>query len=161
MISAAPHETYIAAQFDKPVFVHHYPTQVKAFYMEPGTGTGRRSAAASICWRRKGYGEITGGSERMADVDKLVAGIEEHELPMAAFDWYVDLRRYGTVVHSGFGLGSGADCRLDLRPDAFAGGDRLPAHRLARCAHRPGERPLPGLIRSRLCSTSSRFCLPP
>lgn len=100
----SPHETYIAAQFDKPVFVHHYPTQVKAFYMEPEPDRPEVCRSVDLL-APEGYGEITGGSERMADVDKLVAGIEEHELPMAAFDWYVDLRRYGTVVHSGFGLG--------------------------------------------------------
>ena len=100
----SPHETYIAAQFEKPVFVHHYPTQVKAFYMEPEPDRPEVCRSVDLL-APEGYGEITGGSERMADVDKLVAGIEEHELPMAAFDWYVDLRRYGTVVHSGFGLG--------------------------------------------------------
>ncbi len=100
----SPHETYIAAQFDKPVFVHHYPTQVKAFYMEPEPDRPEVCRSVDLL-APEGYGEITGGSERMADVDKLVAGIEEHGLPMAAFDWYVDLRRYGTVVHSGFGLG--------------------------------------------------------
>ena len=100
----SPHETYIAAQFDKPAFVHHYPTQVKAFYMEPEPDRPEVCRSVDLL-APEGYGEITGGSERMADVDKLIAGIEEHELPMAAFDWYVDLRRYGTVVHSGFGLG--------------------------------------------------------
>ena len=100
----SPHETYIAAQFDKPVLVHHYPTQVKAFYMEPEPDRPEVCRSVDLL-APEGYGEITGGSERMADVDKLVAGIEEHGLPMAAFDWYVDLRRYGTVVHSGFGLG--------------------------------------------------------
>ncbi len=100
----SPHETYIAAQFDKPVFVHHYPTQVKAFYMEPEPDRPEVCRSVDLL-APEGYGEITGGSERMADVDKLVAGIEEHGLPMDAFDWYVDLRRYGTVVHSGFGLG--------------------------------------------------------
>jgi asparaginyl-tRNA synthetase len=100
----SPHETYIAAQFDKPVFVHHYPTQVKAFYMEPEPDRPEVCRSVDLL-APEGYGEITGGSERMADVDKLVAGIEEHGLPMASFDWYIDLRRYGTVVHSGFGLG--------------------------------------------------------
>ena len=100
----SPHETYIAAQFDKPVFVHHYPTRVKAFYMEPEPDRPEVCRSVDLL-APEGYGEITGGSERMADVDKLVAGIEEHGLPMASFDWYIDLRRYGTVVHSGFGLG--------------------------------------------------------
>ena len=100
----SPHETYIAAQFDKPVFVHHYPTRVKAFYMEPEPDRPEVCRSVDLL-APEGYGEITGGSERMADADKLVAGIEEHGLPMASFDWYIDLRRYGTVVHSGFGLG--------------------------------------------------------
>ena len=100
----SPHETYIAAQFDKPVFVHHYPTQVKAFYMEPEPDRPEVCRSVDLL-APEGYGEITGGSERMADVDKLVAGIKAHDLPMAAYDWYIDLRRYGSVVHSGFGLG--------------------------------------------------------
>lgn len=100
----SPHETYIAAQFDKPVFVHHYPTEVKAFYMEPEPDRPEVCRSVDLL-APEGYGEITGGSERMADVDKLAAGIEAHDLPMDAFDWYLDLRRYGSVVHSGFGLG--------------------------------------------------------
>ena len=100
----SPHETYIAAQFDKPVFIHHYPTQVKAFYMEPEPDRPEVCRSVDLL-APEGYGEITGGSERMADVDQLIAGIEAHDLPMDAYDWYIDLRRYGTVVHSGFGLG--------------------------------------------------------
>ncbi len=100
----SPHETYIAAQFEKPVFVHHYPTQVKAFYMEPEPDRPEVCRSVDLL-APEGYGEITGGSERMADVDQLVAGIKAHDLPMDAYDWYIDLRRYGTVVHSGFGLG--------------------------------------------------------
>ena len=100
----SPHETYIAAQFDKPVFVHHYPTQVKAFYMEPEPDRPEVCRSVDLL-APEGYGEITGGSERMADVDQLMAGIKAHDLPMDAYDWYIDLRRYGTVVHSGFGLG--------------------------------------------------------
>ena len=100
----SPHETYIAAQFDKPVFVHHYPTQVKAFYMEPESDRPEVCRSVDLL-APEGYGEITGGSERMADVDKLIAGIKAHDLPMDAFDWYIDLRKYGSVVHSGFGLG--------------------------------------------------------
>ena len=100
----SPHETYIAAQFDKPVFIHHYPTQVKAFYMEPEPDRPEVCRSVDLL-APEGYGEITGGSERMADVDQLIAGIEAHDLPMDAYEWYIDLRRYGTVVHSGFGLG--------------------------------------------------------
>lgn len=100
----SPHETYIAAQFDKPVFVHHYPTQVKAFYMEPEPDRPEVCRSVDLL-APEGYGEITGGSERMADVEKVIAGIKAHDLPMDAYDWYLDLRRYGSVVHSGFGLG--------------------------------------------------------
>jgi asparaginyl-tRNA synthetase len=100
----SPHETYIAAQFDKPVFVHHYPTAVKAFYMEPEPDRPEVCRSVDLL-APEGYGEITGGSERMASVEKLLAAIERHRLPLAPYTWYVDLRRYGTAVHSGFGLG--------------------------------------------------------
>ena len=100
----SPHETYIAAQFDKPVFVHHYPTQVKAFYMEPEAD--RPDVCRSVdLLAPEGYGEIIGGSERMSDPEKLIAAIDRHHLPQDVYQWYVDLRRYGSVVHSGFGLG--------------------------------------------------------
>jgi asparaginyl-tRNA synthetase len=100
----SPHETYIAAQFEKPVFVHHYPTQVKAFYMEPEANRPEVCRSVDLL-APEGYGEITGGSERMSDASKLLAAIERHKLPLAPYEWYVDLRRYGSVVHSGFGLG--------------------------------------------------------
>lgn len=100
----SPHETYIAAQFDKPVFVHHYPTQIKAFYMEPEPGRGEVCRSVDLL-APEGYGEITGGSERMSDPEKLIAAIDKHGLPQEAYDWYVDLRKYGSTVHSGFGLG--------------------------------------------------------
>jgi asparaginyl-tRNA synthetase len=100
----SPHETYIAAQFEKPVFVHHYPTQVKAFYMEPEADRPEVCRSVDLL-APEGYGEITGGSERMSDASKLIAAIQRHKLPMAPYEWYVDLRRYGSVVHSGFGLG--------------------------------------------------------
>ena len=100
----SPHETYIAAQFDKPVFVHHYPSQVKAFYMEPEPGRDEVCRSVDLL-APEGYGEITGGSERMSDPDKLLAAIDRHELPRETYEWYMDLRKYGSVVHSGFGLG--------------------------------------------------------
>ncbi|MFN2202271.1 MAG: asparagine--tRNA ligase [Caldilineaceae bacterium] len=100
----SPHETYIAAQFDKPVFVHHYPSQVKAFYMEPEESRDEVCRSVDLL-APEGYGEITGGSERMSDPEKLLAAIDKHELPREVYDWYLDLRRYGSVVHSGFGLG--------------------------------------------------------
>lgn len=100
----SPHETYLAAQFDKPVFVHHYPTDIKAFYMEPDPDRPEVCRSVDLL-APEGYGEIIGGSERMSDPDKLIAAIDVHELPQHAYDWYIDLRKYGSVVHSGFGLG--------------------------------------------------------
>ena len=100
----APHETFIASQFDRPVFVHHYPTAVKAFYMEPEPGRPEVCRSSDLL-APEGYGEIIGGSERMSDPDVLLAAIDRHGLPREAYDWYVDLRRYGSVPHSGFGLG--------------------------------------------------------
>lgn len=100
----APHETFVASQFDRPVFVHHYPTAVKAFYMEPEPGRPEVCRSADLL-APEGYGEIIGGSERMSDPDVLLAAIDRHGLPREAYEWYVDLRRYGSVPHSGFGLG--------------------------------------------------------
>jgi asparaginyl-tRNA synthetase len=100
----APHETFIAGQFDKPVFVHHYPTAVKAFYMEPEPGRPEVCRSSDLL-APEGYGEIIGGSERMSDPDVLLAAIDRHGLPREAYEWYVDLRRYGSTPHSGFGLG--------------------------------------------------------
>ncbi len=100
----APHETYLASQFDKPVFVTGYPTAIKAFYMEPEPGRPEICRSADLL-APEGYGEIIGGSERMSDPDLLTAAIAKHRLPEAAYDWYVELRRYGSVPHSGFGLG--------------------------------------------------------
>jgi asparaginyl-tRNA synthetase len=100
----APQETYVAEQFDKPVFVHHYPTGVKAFYMaqEPERPETCRS---SDLLAPEGYGEIIGGGERSGDLTFLEDQIERHDLPAEAYEWYLDLRRYGSVPHSGFGLG--------------------------------------------------------
>jgi asparaginyl-tRNA synthetase len=100
----APHETYVASQFDKPVFVHHYPTAVKAFYMEPEPGRPEVCRSSDLL-APEGYGEIIGGSERMSDPDVLLAAIDRHGLPREAYAWYIDLRRYGSAPHSGFGLG--------------------------------------------------------
>jgi asparaginyl-tRNA synthetase len=100
----SPHETYIASQFDKPVFVHRYPSAVKAFYMEPEPGRPEVCLSSDLL-APEGYGEIIGGSERMSDPDVLLAAIDRHGLPRDAYQWYIDLRRYGSVPHSGFGLG--------------------------------------------------------
>ena len=100
----APHETFLAEQFERPVFVHHFPTAVKAFYMEPEPGRPEVCRSADLL-APEGYGEITGGSERMSDPELLRRAIEHHKLPKEAYRWYVDLRLYGSVPHSGFGLG--------------------------------------------------------
>lgn len=100
----APHETYLASQFDRPLFVTHYPTVCKAFYMEPEPGRPEVCRSADLL-APEGYGEIIGGSERMSDPDMLLAAIEKQKLPQEAYHWYIELRRYGSVPHSGFGLG--------------------------------------------------------
>ena len=100
----APHEALLCEQFDKPTFIHHYPTAVKAFYMaqEPDRPEVCRSVDLLA---PEGYGEIIGGGERSGDPDFLQRQIEHHKLPKDAYKWYLDLRRYGGVPHSGFGLG--------------------------------------------------------
>jgi asparaginyl-tRNA synthetase len=100
----SPHETELTKQFDKPVFVYGYPTAVKAFYMEPWPGRPEVCKSVDLL-APEGYGEIIGGSERMSDPDVLLAAIRRHELPETNYSWYLDLRRYGSVPHSGFGLG--------------------------------------------------------
>jgi asparaginyl-tRNA synthetase len=100
----SPHETQLTKQFDKPVFVYGYPTQVKAFYMEPWPGRPEVCKSVDLL-APEGYGEITGGSERMSNPDELVAAINRHDLPIEDYQWYIDLRQYGSVPHSGFGLG--------------------------------------------------------
>jgi len=100
----SPHETELTRQFDKPVFVYGYPSQVKAFYMEPWPGRPEVCKSVDLL-APEGYGEIIGGSERMSNPDLLLAAIERHELPPEHYRWYLDLRRYGSVPHSGFGLG--------------------------------------------------------
>ena len=100
----SPHETELTKMFDKPVFVYGYPTQVKAFYMEPWPDRPEVCKSVDLL-APEGYGEIIGGSERISDPDLLLERIHEHDLPEEAFQWYLDLRRYGSVPHSGFGLG--------------------------------------------------------
>lgn len=100
----SPHETELTKQFDQPVFVYGYPTQIKAFYMEPWPGRPEVCKSVDLL-APEGYGEIIGGSERMSDPDLLIAAIKKHELPQEHYIWYIDLRRYGSVPHSGFGLG--------------------------------------------------------
>lgn len=100
----APHETTISEQFDKPVFVHRYPTEIKAFYMAPDPNDPKVVLGADLL-APEGYGEIIGGGERSADLAYLEQQIEKHKLPREAYEWYLDLRRYGSVPHCGFGLG--------------------------------------------------------
>lgn len=100
----APHETIISSQFDRPVFVHRYPTEIKAFYMKPDPSDPKVVLGADLL-APEGYGEIIGGGQRIDDLVLLEQRIAEHKLPIEAFDWYLDLRRYGSVPHSGFGLG--------------------------------------------------------
>jgi asparaginyl-tRNA synthetase len=100
----SPDETYLSAQFDKPVMVHRYPAQVKAFYMEPDPQRPELALCVDVL-APEGYGEIVGGSQRMASLELLVQRIHEHGLPEEAFKWYLDLRKYGSVPHGGFGMG--------------------------------------------------------
>lgn len=97
-------ETIISNQFDRPVMVHRYPAEVKAFYMKRDPENEKLALAVDVL-APEGYGEIIGGSQREDDFDKLLKRLEEHDLPKEAFDWYLDLRKYGSVPHSGFGLG--------------------------------------------------------
>lgn len=100
----APHETAIAEMFDRPVFVYNYPTAVKAFYMQPVEGRPEVCRSVDLL-APEGYGEITGGSERIYDADLLNQRINEIGITPENYKWYLDLRKYGSVPHSGFGLG--------------------------------------------------------
>ncbi len=100
----APDETVISNQFDRPVMVHRYPSEVKAFYMKRDPNNEKLALAVDVL-APEGYGEIIGGSQREDDYELLLKRIKEHNLPQEAFEWYLDLRRYGSVPHSGFGLG--------------------------------------------------------
>jgi asparaginyl-tRNA synthetase len=99
-----PDETMLSQQFDRPVMIHRYPAAIKAFYMKPDPERPELALGVDVL-APEGYGEIIGGGERLADLDLLVQRIREHNLPEKAFEWYVDLRRYGTVPHGGFGMG--------------------------------------------------------
>lgn len=100
----SPDETYLSAQFDKPVMVHRYPAKVKAFYMEPDPQRPELALCVDVL-APEGYGEIIGGSQRMASHELLLQRIHEHGLPESAFKWYLDLRKFGSVPHGGFGMG--------------------------------------------------------
>ena len=100
----SPDETYISSKFDRPVMVHRYPTEVKAFYMEPDPQNPKVALCVDVL-APEGYGEIIGGSQRIGSYELLLKRIKEHDLPIEAFKWYLDLRKYGGVPHSGFGMG--------------------------------------------------------
>ncbi|MBA2627262.1 MAG: asparagine--tRNA ligase [Gemmatimonadales bacterium] len=97
-------ETLLAKEFDRPVFVFNYPCEVKAFYMKENPDDSR-TVLGNDCLAPEGYGEIIGGSQREDDYDRLLTRIRDQGLDPAAYGWYLDLRKYGTFVHSGFGLG--------------------------------------------------------
>jgi asparaginyl-tRNA synthetase len=99
-----PDETALSEQYDRPLMVHRYPSAIKAFYMKPDPERADLALGVDVL-APEGYGEIIGGGERLADLDLLLERIKEHNLPQEAFEWYLDLRRYGTVPHGGFGMG--------------------------------------------------------
>ena len=100
----SPDETYISSQYDRPVMIHRYPAAVKAFYMEPDPEDPKYALCVDVL-APEGYGEVIGGSQRISSYELLNKRIEDHQLPLEAFQWYLDLRRYGSVPHSGFGMG--------------------------------------------------------
>ena len=97
-------ETLIAQDYDQPVMIDRYPTQVKAFYFEPDPYRPEVVLGVDVI-APEGYGEIIGGGQRIHNLDLLLQRLEEHHLPREAFEWYIDLRKYGSVPHSGFGMG--------------------------------------------------------
>jgi asparaginyl-tRNA synthetase len=100
----SPDETWLSSQYDRPVMVHRYPADVKAFYMEPDAQDPKYALCVDVL-APEGYGEIIGGSQRVSSYELLSARIDQHGLPREAFEWYLDLRRYGSVPHAGFGMG--------------------------------------------------------
>ncbi len=100
----SPDETYLSGLFDRPVMVHRYPAAIKAFYMEPDPARPDLALCVDVL-APEGYGEVIGGGERMSSLELLLQRIHEHQLPPDAFDWYLDLRKYGSVPHAGFGMG--------------------------------------------------------
>jgi asparaginyl-tRNA synthetase len=100
----APDETYLSARYDRPIMVHHYPAAVKAFYMARDPERSELALGVDVL-APEGYGEVIGGGERATSLSFLREQIALHELPEEAFNWYLDLRRYGSVPHAGFGMG--------------------------------------------------------
>jgi asparaginyl-tRNA synthetase len=97
-------ETTLSQQFDRPVMIHRYPASIKAFYMEPDSARPDLALGFDML-ASEGYGEVIGGGERISSYDLLVKRLREQKLPEEAFQWYLDLRRYGSVPHAGFGMG--------------------------------------------------------
>jgi len=97
-------ETVLTRMFGQPVMVYNWPQEVKAFYMKEDE-TDKGYAKGVDLLAPEGYGEVVGGGERETDIERLKLKIKEHELPMEAFEWYLDLRKFGNIPHSGFGLG--------------------------------------------------------
>jgi asparaginyl-tRNA synthetase len=97
-------ETVLSEHFDQPVCITHYPAGIKPFYMKPDPSQPDKALCVDVL-APEGYGEIIGGGQRLDDLDLLLQRIKEHQLPQEAFEWYLDLRRYGTVPHGGFGMG--------------------------------------------------------
>ena len=97
-------ETVLSEQFDRPVCVTHYPAAIKAFYMKPDPNEPDKALCVDVL-APEGYGEIIGGGQRLDDLDLLLQRIKEHDLPQESFEWYLDLRRFGSVPHGGFGMG--------------------------------------------------------
>ena len=100
----SPDETYISSKFERPLMVHRYPAAVKAFYMEPDASDPTKALCVDVL-APEGYGEIIGGSQRVGSYELLLLRIHQHQLPQEAFQWYLDLRKFGGVPHSGFGMG--------------------------------------------------------
>ncbi len=100
----SPDETELSNRYDTPIFITNYPAAVKAFYMEPDPNDPKLCLSCD-CLAPEGYGEIIGGGQRMSSLEMLTSRIDAHGLPQSAFEWYKDLRRYGSVPHSGFGIG--------------------------------------------------------
>jgi asparaginyl-tRNA synthetase len=100
----APDETFLSSKYDRPVMVHRYPAAVKAFYMQPDPARPELAMCVDVL-APEGYGEVIGGGQRASDLDFLLKQIHSHGLPEEAFDWYLDLRKYGSFPHGGFGMG--------------------------------------------------------
>ena len=100
----APDEAIVSAKFDKPVFVHHFPSAIKAFYMKEDPNEAGYSMSCDLL-ATEGYGEMIGGGQREENLETVVRKIGEHGLNLKDFEWYLDLRRYGSFPHAGFGLG--------------------------------------------------------